>query len=473
MTGAVFGKELTEYVRDRRFIAVLALLVLLVGVTAIDGWNRWQGDQAARLFAESSDREIWVEQGENNPHGAAHFARYAFRQTPPLASFDPGVFDHAGSAFWMEAHTQNPTTLRRVEDAAVATPFAALSPAWVIQIVGTLALALLLFPSVAGEVERGTFRALAANGASASPVATGKVAAVLVPIGLVLGLSLVVVAIISAASGSGEVSFARILFLLAAYAAGLLAFALVVMAISARARTASSAFAAAAVFWVVAAIAIPAIGGQLASTLHPDIDEQELRNAIQLEAQTPFWAGDAQEAAVAAYEAEVLETYGAESFDELGFDREAMILQAHEEFANAVYDRLYGELEAQHLAQDNVLRLASILSPVLALQRVSAGVSGTDLMAQQRFATDSEQHRRVIIEQLNRYMMENAGDQGFAFMAGRELWETTPDFTATSPSLGDVFARYWLELLVLVAWLIAGFWLALTSIGHAFRREAR
>ena len=35
MTGAVFGKELTEYFRDRRFLTILALLFVLVAVSAV------------------------------------------------------------------------------------------------------------------------------------------------------------------------------------------------------------------------------------------------------------------------------------------------------------------------------------------------------------------------------------------------------------------------------------------------------
>ncbi|MEE4278582.1 MAG: ABC transporter permease subunit [Halieaceae bacterium] len=135
----------------------------------------------------------------------------------------------------MEAHTQNPTTLRRAEDAAFRAPFASLSPAWVIQVVGTLVIATLLFGAVAAERDRGTVRTLAVAGVSARDLATGKLMASGV---LVAGLTAAAVfTSVVAALGAGGVALpvGRMLALLLAYFAALLAFASLVVWISARA----------------------------------------------------------------------------------------------------------------------------------------------------------------------------------------------------------------------------------------------
>lgn len=471
MIGTLIRKEFREFLRDRRFLALFALMLVLLSAASLDGWNRARADADARAHAAASDREIWVEQGENNPHGAAHFARYAFRPTPALAAFDPGVFDFAGAAVWLEAHTQDPATLRRAEDAAIATPFPALSPAWIVQVVGTLALTVLLFQAVSGERERGTLRALAATGLPAGRFVAGKAGAVLLAVAALCLLVFLAAMLPGWITGDLDAGAARIGALLGLYLSALAAFAFLIIAISARAPSLSSAFVLAIGFWVGVAVIVPVIGGQLAASLHPDIDEQELKNAIQLEAQSPFWSGDAQEPAVAAQEAVVLEEFGAEEWDDLGFDREALILQAHEEFANDVYDRLYGELYALHEDQDRVLRYLSVLSPVLALQRVSSGLAETDVAAQLQFTRQAEEHRRRIIAQLNRDMMMNAGDSGFAYTAGRDLWEQVPDFQAGQATTLDVLRRYAVELIALLAWLVIGFILALRFSGQAMRQE--
>ncbi len=472
MNTLLLHKEAIEFRRDRRLLVMGAVLFVLLLAAALDGWNRASSAASARAAATEADREIWVNQGANNPHGAAHFARYAFRGAPTLAAFDPGVFDYAGAAFWMEAHTQNPTTLRRAEDVAVRAPFASLSPAWVIQVVGTLVLALALYGSVATEREQGTLRSVASSGVSARTFALGKlgVAATFVTAVTVLVLAVSVLPVF--ASDALPLEGSRLLGLLLTYLIALLAFAFLIVWVSSLSSDSSGAFSRSAILWLTMALLWPVLAGQLATTLFPDTQEQELKNAIQLQAQTPFWVGDAQGPAVAAQEKKVLAEFGGESFESLGFDREALVLQAHEEFANAIYDELYGELNALHRRQDTVLRYASALSPLLALQRLSAAWSGTDLYAQQHFATQAEQHRRMIIEMLNRDMMIHAGDEAFAYTADRELWESIPDFSYAALALPKVLKTYLFELCVLLCWFFMAGLLALQTTRQALARGA-
>jgi len=473
MIGTIFRKELKEFMRDRLFLGIVAILILLLAAASLDGWNRAQADADARAVAVASDREIWVEQGENNPHGAAHFARYAFRPAPALAAFDPGVFDYAGAAFWMEAHTQNPTTLRRAEDAAIQAPFSSLSPAWIIQLVGSLSLAVLLFATIAGERERGTLTGLTATGVPASKLALGKSGAILAFVGgltfLLIGLSIFPM-VLSGAMGDNA---GRLGLIVIAYALSLCAFAFTVFWLSARSRSMGTAFIAGAFAWLFLALVWPAMSGQIAVTLYPDHDEQQLKNDLQLKANTPFWSGDAREPAVAALEVKVVEKYDGASFEALGFSRDALVLQAHEEFANGVYDEIYGELYGNHLRQDGVLRFASILSPILATQRLSSALAGTDLLAQQNFARQAEQHRRSIIADLNEDMMVNGGKNGYAYTADRTLWEATKEFAPTRPDILSIMQSYWVEWLSLIAWLFGALFLSIQATHRAMQQEAR
>lgn len=472
MIGTIFKKELTEFLRDKRFLSIAAILLLLLAAASLDGWNRAKADADARDVAVASDREIWVEQGENNPHGAAHFARYAFRPAPALAAFDPGVFDYAGAAFWMEAHTQNPTTLRRAEDTAVQAPFSSLSPAWIIQVVGSLAFAVLLFATVAGERERGTLKSLAATGVPTAKLAFGKFSAIFAFVGslslLLIGLSILP----SLISGGLSGSLKRVILIGLVYALSLGAFAFTIFWLSARSRSTGSAFIAGAFAWLFLALVWPAMSGQIAVSLFPDQDEQQLKNDIQLKANTPFWVGDAQEPAVAALEAKVVEKYGGESFEALGFSRDALVLQAHEEYANEIYDEIYGALYSNHLRQDSVLRYASILSPILATQRLSSALAGTDLQAQLMFAQQAEQHRRTIIGDLNEDMMVNGGENGYAYTADRSLWEATKEFDPKVPALSSIMNDYRIEWISLLLWLIGMLLLSLRATRRAMEQEA-
>lgn len=469
MTALLLRTELLHFLRDRRVVLFGVAVLLVVCTAALDGWARASAARADRAAASTVDREIWVEQGPNNPHGAAHFARYAFRSVSPLAAFDPGLSDYGGAAVWMEAHYQNPAALRRSEDLGTEAPWPTVDPAWALRALGGLFLAVLLFPAVAGERERGTLRALAAQGVQARAIFAGKAGAAFVPVALFGGGLLLALLLSGASVFDAPLEPSRVLALVAAYCLGLGAFAALILALSARAPNRGSALAVAGGAWVVLALALPAAAGSFATTLHPTPSARDFNSRLQLEAQSPFWVGDAREDAIAAYERLVVERYGANSFDELGFDRDAMELQAHETFANAVYDRIYGELETVHRAQDTLERGIALLSPLHLLQRISAGLAGTDLLAQTVFAQDAEAHRRRMIEQLNVHMMVEAGGEGFAYAADRTLWAAIEDFEGEPPSLADVMRHYALEWLALLVWAGAALGLAQREIGRALR----
>jgi ABC-type transport system involved in multi-copper enzyme maturation permease subunit len=260
-------------------------------------------------------------------------------------------------------------------------------------------------------------RALILSGISARSFMWGKLGAA-----IVLSCTLVIVslcvAIVPALWRSEEsIPLVRIVLLVLVYAAALLSFAFLVSWFSARLGSSHSAFSATAFAWLFTALLCPVLAGQLATTMFPDVDEQVLKNDIQLKAQTPFWVGDAQESAV--------------------------------------------------------IELGEKISPLLAASRISSGVSGTDLMAQLTFARQAEAHRRLIIKQLNDDMMINSGGQAFEYMADEELWKKTPDFEQEPLPLGSVLIRYWFESIALISWLIATGFLAYRAIDEALSGDSR
>ena len=98
MISAIVHKELKIYWRSGVFVALTAALTGLILMSVMLSVQRVSAFERERASAVAADRAVWNEQGVKNPHGAAHFARYAFRPTPTLAAFDPGVADYAGMA---------------------------------------------------------------------------------------------------------------------------------------------------------------------------------------------------------------------------------------------------------------------------------------------------------------------------------------------------------------------------------------
>ncbi|MGC4083522.1 MAG: hypothetical protein QM736_15780 [Vicinamibacterales bacterium] len=107
MVGRIARKEFTEYVRDGRF-RVLGALVLAVAVAALAaGWRQYSDVQRQHAKAQAATRAQWLQQGNKNPHSAAHYGVYAFKPKSRLALFDTGVDSYVGVAAWLEAHKQN------------------------------------------------------------------------------------------------------------------------------------------------------------------------------------------------------------------------------------------------------------------------------------------------------------------------------------------------------------------------------
>lgn len=472
MIASLFRREIGAYARNARFRWLLLILVILCGFASIDGWHRSEQSRQIRELAEKQDRENWVNQGKNNPHGAAHFSRYAFRPTPALAALDPGIWDFAGAAVWMEAHHQNPATLRRAEDALVRAPLPGLSVAWIIRCLGSLALLLLLFPSVAQEREQKTLRALAAAGVPSRAFVLGKVLAALLAI-VLLTVIAYAIAVSAGFMAGGELDALRIGLMFGLSSLALAAFGMSIIVLSSRSKSSGTALQLGAALWLFWAVAMPSLGAQLATGLFPDLDEHSFRAQLQKESQSEFWSGPAKDRELARLKKEILEKKGAKSLKEINYNEKGVLLQAHEVHANAVFDRRYGELSDLHRSQDRVIALASLASPLLALQRLSSGIAGTDLWAQQGFASQAESHRRALIERLNQDLMVHGGDKGMKYEAGRELWESIADFEPRPLSLGEIFANYGFELVSLGAWALLASILAMYCTGLAMRIEER
>lgn len=464
-------KELSTFISDRRF---LILCVFALSITTLAGLGAWQqvlDADAIRADAVRIEQNTWLEQGEANPHDAAHFGRYALRPVPPLGAFDSGVFDFAGATVWMEAHFQNPPSIRVAENKLVSYPFASITPSWVLSVIVPLAIIVLLFGSIATERESGTIRVLVTHNAKAWQVLMGKGVAT-VAVSIVLSVVLIAIALVPALGQTTlEIEWPRVAVLIGLFLVGYMAIAGIALLVSTCARSSYQAFWVATLLWVLMAFCIPLVGAQIAQDAHPTPRARDFARAIQEEAQAPFWLGAKQYEEVAIYEAEILTKHRTVDRTSLDLNRDALVLQSHERFANRVYDRLYGELYDLHTKHEGVLRAFSAISPILALQRISRGICGTDTRSQLEFAVAAEEHRREIIEQLNEDMMYHAGNKSFEYVADRSLWQTVESFEFQQPSLKQVLKHYWVEIASLLAWFMTPFALACHLLGRQFRGE--
>ncbi|MXW52700.1 MAG: DUF3526 domain-containing protein, partial [Gammaproteobacteria bacterium] len=365
-----------------------------------------------------------------------------------------------------------PASNRRAENRKDSYQLASVTPAWLLSEIVPLVLVILLFGTVVAERERGTLRFLWVQNARPVQLILGKFSSALIIAALLAALFVSLSCMPIVFYQDVTIDWLSVLALAVCYFIAYVCICGVITLISSVVRTSHTAFWLAALFWVTTVFG-PLLVAQAAKELHPVPRDRDFGAAIQQEAQAPFWLGAAQYEEVAIYEAEVMTRHRALDAKELGLNRDALVLQAHERFANRVYDRLYGELYNTHVQQESVLRSASLFSPIFALQRISRGIARTDTSAQIHFAESAEQHRRDIIEQLNEDMMYNAGEESFRYVADRDLWQTVDDFEYESPPLNEVLKRYRLELTSLVLWTLLSFILAAVALQLRSRAEVK
>lgn len=465
MIAAIALNELRLCLRNGTFVGLaVAMLALIAGATALSVQRLATFDRE-RAAAEAIDREVWDGQGARNPHSAAHFARYAFKPVPQLAAFDPGVTDYAGLALWMEAHYQNPAVFRRAEDLGDAGRFGDLSPAWILQFAAPLFLSLILFSAIAGEREQGTLRQMAAGGIAPPTLLAGKLAgaglataAIVVP-ALIPGLPL-------ARSSGGPVLpdlALRSGGLLVAYGLYFVAVGGIALGVSALCREKRTALIALVAIWAVSFVLLPRLSASLAVTLHPTPEAAELSKQLR-EASSALRRDTAYQEKM---EREILAQYGVDKVEDLPINYGAYSLQQSEERAHPQFEAFYARLDAIHGRQENVIMAASILSPVLALETLSAGLAGADRHHQRAFAGAAEAHRRIMIKQLNDDLMFNAGEAGYGYTADATLWRQIDDFTYTPPRFASVLSHYALSALVLLLYAGGGIAFAAFALNRA------
>lgn len=476
MIKAIVQKELALHFRDGRVLALLVILIGLGVAAAVSGWSKVQVMERDRLAAAAIDREIWDNQGEKNPHTAAHFSRYAFRPTSNLAVFDPGITDYVGKVVWLEAHYRDPAALRAVEDAVEIQRFAALSPAWILQSFAPVLAVLLVFASVAAERENGTLRHVMSAGVGARTVFWGKGAAALLMLALLAPVVVIAVAMTSLAGDSAHLPGAplRLSAMIAAYIAYIAAFTFAAIGVSARSRRTKTALLVLIGFWAMSAVVAPRLSSDVGELAHPSPNGPEFWAELEEESSSAFWGGSDEAVALRnTVRDDLLAEYDVETIEELPINYDGYLLQASEEFANDVFDRKYDELWTTFERQAETARLFSLISPTIAVRNISSTLAGTDLFAHQHFTDAAELFRRDFVRILNEDMINNGGVDGYGYQTNETFWVQNPDFEYAPPGFAEVAARTWPDAAILLAWCVFGFSLAFGGVRRSFVQEAR
>ncbi len=438
------GKELREIARDGRAVAAaIIVLALIIGALTV-GAGRVAEDTRRRDSARKADEQLWRNQGERNPHIAAHFGKYAVREMSPLALFDPGVTTYAGPAIWIEAHYQNPFSFRPADDATSLLRFGELAPSTLFQWLLPLLVIAIGFPMIAAERERGTLRHIASLGVSGKRIISAKTTALMIVIELLILGSALVAAIFGAARvprlSSGELVRAGALAV--TYTLYLGIFIAITIAVSARADTARTAVTILLAFWIYSTLVVPRLASEIASRSYPVPTSADFWSAIRHDIDRGMDGHNPRNARRKALEATMLKQYGVSRVEDLPINFEGFALEEGERYANEVFDRHYGALFETYRRRDLLQQTLSLASPLLAVRGLSMALAGSDVAHHHHFAHSTEIYRRDLQYFLNHDMTENAlGVEFLEYKRGQSFWDSAPKFSYEPSSAGWALGR--------------------------------
>jgi ABC-2 type transport system permease protein len=254
----------------------------------------------------------------------------------------------------------------------------------------------------------------------------------------------------------------------AAYVVYFMAFVALTLAVSAHARSSRGALVALLGFWVFAALIAPRAAADTAETLVPVPSQGSIAEAVRRDVASGLPGGPAREERVNSITEELLESQGFKGAEML-MDAallSAIELRAEAMFENEVIDHHHERLASAIARRERMAQGAALLSPVVAIRSLSMAFAGTDYAHHRHFSDAAEQHRRDLVEMLNREMGDKGGKDAWAFRAGRELWQRAPTFRHTLPDVRWVARRQMLSLVSLLGWLL----LASLAAGLSARR---
>jgi len=464
MIGKIARKEFIELLRDGRFRwSALIVLGLLLTSLAL-GWKNYTTVKREQTTAQAQSRADWENQGERNPHSAAHFGVYAFKPKSPLSLIDSGLDNFTGSFIWVEAHYQNPSRGRPVEDATALQRFGELTAAGVLQLLLPLIIIFLCFDAFAGERESGTLRQVLSLGISRSNLIFGKTIGFLAALLLLLVPAVIVGITALALATENDVllsSFPRFVLLCLGYLLYFGAFIGIALTVSAVASSVRTSLIILLGFWIFSCLLVPRFANDTAEKLYKTPTAPEFWAAVDTDMKQGIDGHNAANERTKELEKKILEQYGVSKVEDLPINFNGIALNAGEEYAAEIFDKHYAALWQNYYAQERVHKLAGIISPLMPTRGFSMGLAGTDLAENENFTGAVEKYRREINRFLNLDFAENSTTKdGYQYMVNREFWEKNPEFNYVPPSTGWVMSRQIFNFALLAVWCFGALGLA-------------
>lgn len=458
MIAKTFLKETKELFREGRVRFSLGIVVSLLAIALWISSRQYQNINSQYDAAKTAERAIWDNQGEKNPHSAAHYGTYAFKPKYPLSLVDQGVDKYAGTSIFLEAHKRNEAQFSAATDQTGLARFGDLTPDFILLFIIPLLIILLGYNSFTKELEMGTLTLLKSQGTSNWKWVLGKWAALFFPVfGITMILFLIAGLILNNLNDFGVFSWKSLFAMFLAYIVYYVIFINIVLLISSLAKKSGIALVVSLCVWILACLGAPKAASNIAENKYPYPSRQEfMTNVLKdkkqgLDGHNP-WSKEAK-----LLEEKVLAEYGVDSLHQLPFNFDAYRMQKGEEHEAEVYFKHYNHLKDQYSSQTKVYKGLAAISPYLPTRFLSMAIAHTDYATHWDFADAAEAYRISTQKFLNDNFAQNSSFGEWSYRANAHVWKDLPQFSYDPLELETILNRNASNLIVLGIWLLATF----------------
>lgn len=464
MIRKTFSKEIKELMRDGRARLSILIVLSLLGAAIWATTSHYKNVNQEYANAITSERKVWDNQGEKNPHSAAHFGTYAFKPKYPLSLIDKGVDKYVGSSIFLEAHKRNEAQFSAAADQTGLARFGDLTPDFVLLFIIPLLIILLGYNSFTKERETGTLTLVKSQGVSIWKWMIGKWLALFFPILIITSVLFILTGIIlSNLNDFGVFNWVSLLWLLLIYLSYYIIFTNLVLLISAITTKSGISLVLSLSIWILACLIAPKAASNVVESEYPYPTRQEFEAMVLkdkkngLDGHNP-WSKEAK-----LLEQKVLREYNVDSLHKLPFNFAAYRTQKGEEYEAEVYFKHYKYLKNQYSEQTNVYRNLAVISPYLPTRFLSMAISNTDYATHWDFSDAAEKYRVATQKFLNDNTAQNTvyGQRGYT--ADPDFWKELPEFEYDPPKIETIIRQNKSNLYILGIWLIGSFSLFLIT----------
>jgi ABC-2 type transport system permease protein len=452
------SKERKESLRNGKAKIAFAIVIILLFTSVWVSSKQYENANKEYLTATENERHIWDNQGEKNPHSAAHYGTYAFKPKQPLSLIDKGVDKYVGTSIFLEAHNRNEAQFSAAADQTGTSRFGELTPDFILLFLMPLLIILLGYNIYTKEKEQGTFFLLKSIGASVNQLTFGKWLSLFMPIFLCTSLLFIIAGILlSNLSDYGEFSWAALLVMWSVYMVFYIVFINIVMFISYISKRSGISLVMSLTVWIITCLIAPKIASTLAEGKYPYPTRQEFQAMVAkdkkqgLDGHNP-WNKEAQ-----LLQEKVLKEYKVDSLHQLPFNFDAYRMQKGEEHQAAIYFKHYNNLKDQYQNQSKTYKSLAAISPFLPTRFLSMSIAQTDYATHWDFSDAAENYRIETQKFLNDNFAQNSSLGEWGYKADASTWSELPQFNYTPQSLLSILNTNSSYLIILGLWALVSF----------------